>query len=292
MRNAAHAFDLTQDLGYQFPDYPVPEGHTPRSYLEHICHESAERRYGSITPKVRGRLQEEFRLIGRHDLAGFLLIYHDVVRLAQEVAIDLGLADPETPVELNPPGRGRGSSVSMLVGYLLGISHIDPLKYDLSLERFLPDDELASVPDIDLDFPRNIREELILRVHAKYGWERAALTGMISTYRIRGTVRDLGKALGLPPDQVDKLAKRIDERDGVSLREQMLSLPDFRDKVDAPPSTGSFGFAQDRSGSLESSHRARRPARGLSPAAGPAPGRDGHRIEPADGDRARAAQRH
>ena len=228
------SFDLTQDLGYQFPDYPVPEGHTPQSYLEHICHESAERRYGSITPKVRGRLQEEFRLIGKHDLAGFLLIYHDVVRLAQEVAIDLGLADPETPAELNPPGRGRGSSVSMLVGYLLGISHIDPLKYDLSLERFLPDDELASVPDIDLDFPRNIREELILRVHAKYGWERAALTGMISTYRIRGTVRDLGKALGLPPDQVDKLAKRIDERDGVSLREQMLSLPDFRDKVDAP----------------------------------------------------------
>ena len=228
------AFDLTQDLGYQFPDYPVPKGHTPHSYLEHICYQAAERRYDQITDKVRQRLDLEFSLIRKHNLAGFFLIYHEIVLLAQEVAVDLGLADPETPVEFNPPGRGRGSSVSMLVGYLLGISHIDPLNYDLSLERFLPDDELASVPDIDLDFPRNIREELILRVLEKYGWERAALTGMIDTYRIRGTVRDLGLALALPPDQVDKLAKRVNENDSISLQEQMLLLPDFQDKVEAP----------------------------------------------------------
>ena len=227
-------FDLTQDLGYQFPDYPVPKGYTPQSHLEHICYQAAERRYGQITAKVRQRLDLEFGLIRKHNLAGFFLIYHDIVLMAQEVAVDLGLAEPETPVEFNPPGRGRGSSVSMLLGYLLGISHIDPLNYDLSLERFLPDDELASVPDIDLDFPRNIREELILRVHEKYGWERAALTGMIDTYRIRGAVRDLGLALGLPPDQVDKLAKRVDEREGISLREQMSLLPDFQDKVKMP----------------------------------------------------------
>ena len=227
-------FDLTQNLGYQFPDYPMPKGYTPQSYLEHICYQAAERRYGRITAKVRQRLDLEFSLIQKHNLAGFFLIYHDIVLLAHEVAVDLKLADPETPVEFNPPGRGRGSSVSMLIGYLLGISHIDPLNYDLSLERFLPDDELASVPDIDLDFPRNIREELILRVHEKYGWERAALTGMIDTYRIRGTVRDLGQALGLPPDQVDKLAKRVDEREGISLREHMSLLPDFQDKVAAP----------------------------------------------------------
>ena len=228
------AFDLTQDLGYQFPDYPVPNGYTPQSHLENICYQAAERRYGQITGKVRQRLDLEFGLIRKHNLAGFFLIYHDIVLLAQEVAVDLKLADPETPMEFNPPGRGRGSSVSMLVGYLLGISHIDPLSYDLSLERFLPDDELASVPDIDLDFPRNIREELILRVHEKYGWERAALTGMIDTYRIRGTVRDLGQALGLPPDQVGKLAKRVDEREGISLGEQMRLLPDFQDKISTP----------------------------------------------------------
>ena len=228
------AFDLTQDLGYQFPDYPVLNGYTPQSHLENICCQAADRRYGRITAKVRQRLDLEFGLIQKHNLAGFFLIYHDIVLLAQEAAVDLGLADPETPVEFNPPGRGRGSSVSMLVGYLLGISHIDPLSCDLSLERFLPDDELASVPDIDLDFPRNIREELILRVHKKYGWERAALTGMIDTYRIRGTVRDLGQALGLPPEQVDKLAKRVDEREGISLGEQMRLLPDFQDKITTP----------------------------------------------------------
>ena len=228
------AFDLTQDLGYQFPDYPTPEEHTPQSYLEQLCYEAARRRYGEITPRVEKRLREEFALIRKHDLAGFLLIYRDITILAQEVAVDLGLADPEAPFEINPPGRGRGSSVSMLVGYLVGLSHIDPLQYDLSLERFLPDDELASVPDIDLDFPRNIREELILRVHQRYGWERAALTGMISTYHIRGCIRDLGMALGLPPDHIDKLAKRTDERDGVSLRDEMLSMPDFRDKVAGP----------------------------------------------------------
>ena len=228
------AFDLTQDLGYQFPDYPLPEGRTPQSHLDQICHQAAERRYGQITPRIQERLNHEFDLISKHNLAGFFLIYHDIVLLGREVAVDLGLADPETPVEFNPPGRGRGSSVSMLVGYLLGISHIDPLQYDLSLERFLPDDELASVPDIDLDFPRNIREELILRVHEKYGWERAALTGMIETYRVRGTVRDLGQALGLPPDQVDKLAKRVEERDGIPLGEQMRLLPDFQDKLSNP----------------------------------------------------------
>ena len=227
-------FDLTQDLGYQFPDYPLPEGRTPQGHLEQICRQAAERRYGRITPKVQERLKHEFSLIEKHNLAGFFLIYHDIALLGREVAIDLGLADPETPLEFNPPGRGRGSSVSMLVGYLLGISHIDPLQYDLSLERFLPDDEMASVPDIDLDFPRNIREELILRVHRKYGWERAALTGMIETYRVRGTVRDLGQALGLPPDQVDKLAKRVEERDGIPLGEQMRLLPDFQDKLSNP----------------------------------------------------------
>ena len=228
------AFDLTRHLAYQLPDYPVPAGHTADTYLERLCHEAAERRYDPIRPQVRERLDQEFRLIRKHGLAGFLLIYHDIILLAHQVAIDLGLADPEVPMEFNPPGRGRGSSVSMLVGYLLGLSHIDPLQYGLSLERFLPEDELASVPDIDLDFPRNIREELILRVHQKYGWERAALTGMIERYWVRGAVRDLGKSLGLPPDQVDKLAKRVDDASARTLREQMAQLPEFRDKPDAP----------------------------------------------------------
>lgn len=234
--NRCADFDLSQHLGYQFPDHPVPEGHTPQTYLEQLCYQAAKQRYGDTVPqKVHDRLQREFRLTEKHHLAGFFLIYHDVAKIAQEVSVDLGLADPGDPLAINPPGRGRGSSVSMLIGYLIGISHIDPLEHNLSLDRFLPDDQLDGAPDIDLDFPRNIREELILRVHQKYGPDRAVLTGMIQTYRTRGAVRDLGKALGLPPDQTNKLAKLIDERDDISLREHMLDLPGFSDKVNAPP---------------------------------------------------------
>ena len=193
----------------------------------------AERRYGGINQKVEDRLQEELRLIGKHNLAGFFLIYYEIIQMARQIMIEMGLSDAEIPLEERPPGRGRGSSVSMLVGYLIGLSHIDPLKYNLSLDRFLSDD-LGSVPDIDLDFPRNIREELIVRVHRKWGWDRAALTGMISTYQMKGVIRDLGKALGLPSQDLDKLAKRTDSHDAKEMELEMLQLPEFRDKVDAP----------------------------------------------------------
>ena len=227
------SFELTRDLGYRFPEHPVPEGFTPQTYLEHLCYEAARRRYDGITERVRARLEEEFSLIRNHDLAGFLLIYHDIIQLAREIMIELGLSDAEIPLEERPPGRGRGSSVAMLVGYLIGLSHIDPLEFNLSLERFLSED-MASVPDIDLDFPRNIREELILRVHERWGWDHAALTGMISTYELKGAIRDLGKALGLPHQDVDKLAKRVDSHSAKELRLEMTALPDFRDKVEAP----------------------------------------------------------
>ena len=227
------AFDLTRDLGYRFPDYPVPEGYTPQTHLERLCYEAAPRRYGRVTDRVRERLEEEFRLIRKHSLAGFFLIYHDIIQMARDVMIELGLSEREIPLEERPPGRGRGSSVAMLVGYLIGLSHIDPLEFDLSLERFLQED-MASVPDIDLDFPRDIREELIKRVHEKWGWDRAALTGMISTYKIKGAIRDLGKALGLPLQDVDKLAKRVDSHSAGALGSEMLRLPEFRDRVDAP----------------------------------------------------------
>ncbi|MGD9117111.1 MAG: DNA polymerase III subunit alpha, partial [Dehalococcoidia bacterium] len=228
------AFDLTQDLGYAFPDYPVPDGHTPESYLEKLCREAAVRRYGAVTPRVERRLDEEFRLINKYKLAGFLLMYHEVIRLGREVMIDLGLSDPSLTVEENPPGRGRGSSVALLAGYLIGLSHIDPLQYDLSLERFLPDDVMTNVPDIDLDFPRSIREELILRTHEKWGWEYAALTGTIATYLIKGAVRDLGKALGLPEAEIDQLARQSDWGSARKLGSKMERMPNFKDKVDAP----------------------------------------------------------
>ncbi|MFC2032522.1 DNA polymerase III subunit alpha [Chloroflexota bacterium] len=227
-------FDLANDHAYAFPNYPAPEGYIPRSYLEKLCYDAAIRRYGSITPKVRTRLEEEFKLISRYNLAGFLLMYHEVIKLGREVMIEQGLSDPSLTIEENPPGRGRGSSVALLVGYLIGLSHIDPLQYDLSLERFLPDDVMTNVPDIDLDFPRSIREELILRVHERWGWQHAALTGTIATYQIKGAIRDLGKALGLPETEIDQLSKQAEWGSARKLKSKMERMPNFKNKVDAP----------------------------------------------------------
>ena len=101
------------------------------------------------------------------------------------------------------PGRGRGSSVSSLVCYLTGLSHIDPVVGGLALGRFLHED-LHGLPDIDLDFPRDVRERLIPRVHERYGHDRSALVAAFPTFRTRGAIRELGKVLGLPAGEIER----------------------------------------------------------------------------------------
>ena len=152
------------------------------SYLVRLCYEAAVRRYGSITERVESRLQEEFRLIERNGMAGFLLLYREIALLARDRSWrSADWSGLEVALEERPPGRGRGSSVALLAGYLVGISHVDPLKWDLTLERFISEDA-DSLPDIDLDFPRAIRDELIERVHRRFGATFAVLTGAVSTY--------------------------------------------------------------------------------------------------------------
>ena len=227
-------FDLSTDLGYTLPDPAVPNGYTPESYLRRLCYEAAARRYGGGVPqRVDERLREEFRLVERLNLAGFLLLYREIVLLAQRIMEERGLVGPETPVEERPPGRGRGSSVALLVGYLIGISHVDPLKWDLTLERFISE-EMTTLPDIDLDFPRGLRDELIERVHRHFGPEYAVLTGAITTYKVKGIIQDLGKALGLPQEHLSLLSKQLHSHDAADLRDEMAQLPDFRDRVNAP----------------------------------------------------------
>ena len=226
-------FNLATSLGYTLPEPAVPAGYTPDSYLKRLCTEAALRRYGTVTPEVEDRLQEEFRLIGRHKLAGFLLLYREIVLLAQKIMEEKGLTHPETPLEERPPGRGRGSSVALLVGYLIGISHVDPLRWGLTLERFIPED-MTVLPDIDLDFPRSLRDDLIERVHRHFGPEFAVLAGAVSTYSVKGIIQDLGKALGLPKEDLRMLSKQLHSHDARDLREEMLELPAFRDKVGAP----------------------------------------------------------
>jgi error-prone DNA polymerase len=105
-----------------------------------------------------------------------------------------------------PPGRGRGSSVSSIVCYLTGLSHVDPIANKLLLGRFL-NEEISTLPDIDLDFPRDVREILIPRVHDTFGRDRAALVAAFPTYRARGAIREIGKALGLPPGEIERVAR-------------------------------------------------------------------------------------
>ena len=226
-------FNLATDLGYRLPQPDVPSGYTPQSFLERLCREAAIRRYGGLSVEVEARLSEEFRLIRHHDLAGFLLLYREICLLAQRIMEERGLAPPETPLEERPPGRGRGSSVALLVGYLIGISHVDPLSWGLTLERFIPED-MHALPDIDLDFPRDLRDELIRRVHQQFGPEFAVLTGAVSTYSVKGIIQDLGKALGLPREDLRALSKQLHSHDAADLRGEMLALPAFRDRVDAP----------------------------------------------------------
>ena len=227
------SFNLSTDLGYVLPDPAVPEGYTADTYLRRLCMEAAMRRYGSISKRVGERLEEEFRLISRHHMAGFLLLYREIVLIAQGIMEERGLTHPETPLEERPPGRGRGSSVAMLVGYLIGISHVDPLRWNLTLERFISEDT-SLLPDIDLDFPRGLRDELIQRVHRRFGPDHAVLVGAIATYSVKGIIQDIGKALGLPKEDLRLLSRQVHSHDGADLREEMLGLPAFRDRVDAP----------------------------------------------------------
>ena len=127
-----------------------------------------------------------------------------MLELAREVAVEVrGRA---TARALLPPGRGRGSSVSSIVCYLTGLSHVDPIANELLLGRFL-NEEISTLPDIDLDFPRDVREVLIPRVHDRFGRDRAALVAAFPTYRARGAIRELGKALGLPPGEIERVAR-------------------------------------------------------------------------------------
>jgi error-prone DNA polymerase len=195
-------FDLTTELGYRYPQ----QDEADRTLAE-LCRQRLDENYASgERQRAEQRLAAELATIRRRGLSGFFLLHHDLLELAREVAVEVrGRGSVRA---ILPPGRGRGSSVSSIVCYLTGLSHIDPVKGNLFAGRFL-NEEATSVPDIDLDFPRDIREVLIPRVHEVYGADRSALVAAFPTYRPRGVVRDLGKALGLPPVEIEKVSKTV-----------------------------------------------------------------------------------
>jgi len=229
------AFDLTEDLGYEFPDFEGSERGGALETLAAICLAEIGRRYEPGSAEERDaeeRLHTELALVDLHGLAGFFLVYRDIMDLAREVAREVRADSPRARAGL-PPGRGRGSSVSSIICYLIGLSHVDPVKSNLFLGRFL-NEALRSVPDIDLDFPRDIREQLILRVYEKYGHDHTGLVCTFPTYRLRSAVREIGKALDLPQGELEKLAKLAEHRSASGLAEEIASLPEFRERADAP----------------------------------------------------------
>jgi error-prone DNA polymerase len=226
-------FDLTQELGYRYPDFS-DQAEPAIAQLTQVCNRAFDERYGGangLKRDARARLDQELRLIDELGLAGFFLLHHEVLELARDVANEV--RGRHSPRNTLPPGRGRGSSVGSIVCYLTGLSHVDPVQAGLSLGRFI-NRELEAVPDIDLDFPRDIREKLIVAVTERYGREHAALVASFSTYRSRGAIRDVGKALGLPFGELERLARVSDGWNAKRVGEELRLIPGFGDRASSP----------------------------------------------------------
>jgi len=192
-RELAERLEYTMaDLGYRFPSYPVPPGETEMSFLRHITEAGARDRYRPYHDKARAQIARELDLIEKLDLAGYFLIVWDIVNYCRQQNILV---------------QGRGSAANSAVCYSLGITAVDPIKMDLLFERFLSE-ERGEWPDIDLDLPSGDRRERVIQhVYEKYGRLGAAMTANVITYRGRSAAREVGKALSLDEEQIDRLAR-------------------------------------------------------------------------------------
>jgi len=187
------------ELRYEYPQELVPEGATPAEHLAQLTGEGLARRFPDGVPqRVRALVDYELQLITELRYEAFFLTVHDIVRFARERGILC---------------QGRGSAANSAVCYALGITEVDPARLQTLFERFVSR-ERDEPPDIDVDFEHQRREEVIQYLYGKYGRERAALAATVICYRARSAVRDLGKALGLPPEQVDRAAKSLSWWDG------------------------------------------------------------------------------
>ena len=189
------AFDLDQ-LSYEYPHEPVPEGWAPQDWLEHVVWQAAIDRYdGYVPPRAMAMIQEEFALIRQQNYACYFLTVHDMVRFAQN----------STPPILC---QGRGSAANSIVCWLLGVTSVDPVKYKLLFSRFVSADR-NEPPDIDVDFEHERREEVMQYIYRRYGRDRAAIAATVIHYRARSTLREVGKALGMSEDVTARLAGTI-----------------------------------------------------------------------------------
>ena len=198
---------------YRLPSYEVPEGETLESYLRHLCLEGALEKYGAVRGEVEERLNYELEVIAKMGYPGYFLIVWDMIRFAKEKGIYVG--------------PGRGSAAGSIVAYVLDITAIDPIKYDLLFERFL-NPERISLPDIDTDFCYVRRGEVIDYLVEKYGHDRVAQIVTFGTLAARAAIRDVGRALDIPLKDVDKAAKLIPNELKITLESALEKSAELR----------------------------------------------------------------
>nr|MBA3431515.1 DNA polymerase III subunit alpha [Actinomycetota bacterium] len=189
----ADACDFDLDLGaYHFPEFPIPRGFTPTGLLATRCHKGLRRRYGRMTRDIEDRLQHELGVIFKMGWAAYFLLVADIVDHVRDV---MGIRC-----------ACRGSAAGSLVCYVLGISDVDPVRYDLLFERFM-NSRRDELPDIDIDVESHRREEVLDYIAGVYGSEQTAVCCMVDTFRARMAIREVGKALSLPAEEIDVVAK-------------------------------------------------------------------------------------
>ncbi len=211
----ADSIEIDLELGKRhFPNYPLPPGKTAEQLLRELCLEGLRERYadnpemmpnGELAPVVLERLDRELEVINKLGFPNYFLIVWDFVRKARE---------------MNVPATARGSGVGALVCYALYLSHVCPIKYDLLFERFL-DMNRREAPDIDIDFCKERRGEIIRYVKEKYGEDNVAQIGTFGTLQARAAIRDVGRALGLPVSRVSQIVAMIPEELGITLAEAL-----------------------------------------------------------------------
>ena len=192
------------------PRFNPPEGKTKEAYLRELCQEGLRKRFTATTPEITERLSHELKVIEKIDFVGYFLIVSDFINFAKQKGI--------------PVGPGRGSAAGSLVSYLLGITDLDPLKYGLLFERFLNPDR-AGMPDIDIDFCFERRGEVIDYVTQKYGAQNVAQIITFGTMQARAAIRDVGRVMGMPYADVDKIAKLIPAELGITVEEALQKEP-------------------------------------------------------------------
>jgi DNA polymerase-3 subunit alpha len=219
----AERCDVEIELGrILLPSFPTPEGRDAFDYLVELCEKGLERRYATVTPELRERLQFELKTIREMGFADYFLIVSDFVGFARRNGIGVG--------------PGRGSAAGSLVSYALEITDLDPIRYDLLFERFLNPGR-KSMPDIDIDFAVDGRERVINYVTEKYGRDRVAQVITFGTMAARAAVRDAGRVLEVPYGVVDKIAKAIPEGPGQTLEDCLKPGAELRQSYDSDPVT-------------------------------------------------------